>query len=182
MKKFLTALLASAGGSSAGDLAASKPSKAFWHHHIQTRLHIDATPAQVWSVLMDFDRYPQWNPFIRELAGEAVVAHRLRVRVHPPGRRSMAFEPQVLQVDPAEEFRWRGRLFMPGLFDGEHYFLLQPHAQGGTWLVHGEHFSGLLVPLFRNQLDAGTRPGFEAMNAALREQARTLAVSVKEQP
>lgn len=119
---------------------------------------------------MDFDRYPQWNPFIRQLEGEAVVAHRLRVRVQPVGGRSMGFEPEVLQVKPAEELRWRGRWLMPGLFAGEHAFLLRPHAQGGTWLVHGEHFSGLLVPLLRAQLEAGTRPGFEAMNTALREQ------------
>lgn len=182
MKKFFTALLAWASLSSVGASEASKPAKGFWHHQIETGIHIDATPEQVWSVLMDFDRYPQWNPFIRELAGEAVVAHKLRVRVQPVGGRSMGFEPEVLQVDPSHALRWRGRLFMTGLFDGEHYFLLQPHAQGGTWLVHGEHFAGLLVPLLRNQLEAGTRPGFEAMNAALREQARALAVRVKEQP
>lgn len=39
----------------------------------------------------------------------------------------------------------------------------------GALLVHGERFSGLLVPLLRGQLDAGTRSGFEAMNDALKQ-------------
>jgi hypothetical protein len=37
----------------------------------------------------------------------------------------------------------------------------------GTRLVQSERFTGLLVPFLRKGLERGTRPGFEAMNAAL---------------
>ena len=69
---------------------------------------------------------------------------------------------------PGEELRWRGRFLLPGIFDGEHYFRLEAAAPGVARLVHGERFSGLLVPLFKSSLDRETRAGFEAMNAALK--------------
>nr|WP_255305408.1 SRPBCC family protein [Acidithiobacillus ferrivorans] len=33
-------------------------------HQIETNIEITATPERVWSILMDFPAYPQWNPFI----------------------------------------------------------------------------------------------------------------------
>ena len=36
----------------------------------------------------------------------------------------MTFKPVLLTVKPARELRWRGSLVLPGVFDGEHSFLL----------------------------------------------------------
>jgi hypothetical protein len=80
----------------------------------------------------------------------------------------MVFRPLVLAAEPVRELRWRGKLLIPGLFDGEHYFRLEPLPGGATKLVHGENFSGLLVPMFRRSLEHGTRAGFVMMNEALR--------------
>jgi hypothetical protein len=132
---------------------------------IATAIDIAAVPAAVWAVLMDFAAYPDWNPFIRRLQGDARVGARLEVTVQPPGSREMTFKPTVLAVEPCRELRWRGRVLMPGLFDGEHSFRLEPTASGCRF-HHGETFSGLLVPLFGGML-AKTERGFEAMNAAL---------------
>ena len=37
-------------------------------HQIVTQMDIAASPERVWSILMDFPAYPQWNPFIRCVA------------------------------------------------------------------------------------------------------------------
>ena len=58
---------------------------------------------------------------------------------------------------------------MPGLFDGEHAFMLEPRP-GGCRLRHEETFRGLLVPLFGGVL-ADTERGFAAFNAALKRRA-----------
>lgn len=70
-----------------------------------------------------------------------------------------------------EEFRWKGQFLFPGLFDGEHYFRLSAKADGTTRLEHGEHFSGLLVPLFKRRLLADTEVNFRAFNEALKEES-----------
>lgn len=143
----------------------------FWQHQIETQVNIEAPAERIWTLLMDFERYPKWNPFIRHIEGRPEVGEKLRVEVQPTGGRAMSFEPQVLLVQTAHEFRWKGQFFVPGLFDGEHYFLLRREGDHQTMLIHGERFSGLLVPFFRSQLESGTRSGFKAMNHALQHLA-----------
>lgn len=141
-----------------------------FQHHLETRVHIRACAAQVWTVLMDFEQYPQWNPFIRRLQGSVEPGQSLLVDVQPVGGRPMKFRPEVLTVQQAIEFRWLGKFLFKGLFDGEHYFKLE-HAPNGVIFFHGEQFRGLLVPLFRWMLQQQTLPGFEAMNQALLDRA-----------
>lgn len=137
-------------------------------YEIVTEIEINAACHAVWRVLMDFVHHPEWNPFVRRISGEAKVGNRLEVSICPPGGKGMTFRPKVLAVQANAELRWLGHLMVPGLFDGEHYFVLHPLAADRARLVHGERFSGLLVPLLKSQLESGTRAGFTAMNEALK--------------
>ena len=139
-------------------------------HRIETDIEIEAPPARVWAVLTDFPAMADWNPFIRSISGDLTPGGRLSIQVVPPGKSGMRFKPTVLSVEPERELRWLGRLVVPGLFDGEHYFLLSPLDGTRTRLIHGENFSGLLVGLFRANL-AATEAGFEAMNTDLKRRA-----------
>jgi hypothetical protein len=60
---------------------------------------------------------------------------------------------------------------VPGLFDGEHSFTIQPLGENRVRFVQREAFKGLLVPLFGRSLDSNTQRGFEEMNRALKERA-----------
>lgn len=138
---------------------------------IHTRIEIAAEARRVWNVLIDFGAYPEWNPFLRAIGGEARAGTRLSVEAHLPGRGVMKFRPRVLRAEPRRELRWRGRSPIPGLFEGEHVFSIAPLAADRVRFSQREMFSGLLVPVLRRtHLDA-TRNGFEEMNAALK--ART---------
>jgi hypothetical protein len=85
----------------------------------------------------------------------------------------MTFRPIILALQPEAELRWLGRLMLPGIFDGEHQFQLEPIGEARTRLIHRETFSGLLVPLLWRKLDTQTRQGFEAMNRALKQRAES---------
>lgn len=146
---------------------------------IATEILIDAPPARVWAVLADLAAYGAWNPFMPEASGALQPGTRLRVRIVPPGGGGMTFRPRLLAVTPEKELRWRGHLLIPGLFDGEHRFLLES-VDGGqrTLFRHGESFSGLLLPvIFGARAQAATRAGFEAMNAALKRRAESAPVT-----
>jgi hypothetical protein len=135
---------------------------------LQTEIQISAPAQKVWSVLMDFERYPEWNPFIR-IEGRPVVGSQLKNTMTLAARSPQVFKPEVLVVEENKEFRWLGRLFIPGLFDGEHYFRLEAIDDNTTRLVHGEHFRGMLVGLLMRMIGEDTRASFERMNVALKK-------------
>ncbi|GAA0880668.1 SRPBCC domain-containing protein [Algoriphagus jejuensis] len=134
---------------------------------IETEILIQATPAQVWAVLADFESYPKWNPFIPYISGKKVVGEIIEVRIQPPGGGGMTFRPEVLKFEKEKEFRWKGKLLFKGVFDGEHYFVLDQVGKNETRLVHGEIFTGLLVALLSGMLHK-TALGFQLMNEAIK--------------
>jgi hypothetical protein len=125
-------------------------------------------------VLTDTAAYPDWNPFLRRIEGDLVPGARLRVRFAPPGGREVTMRPRLVALDAPHELRWLGRLGVPGLFDGEHTFRIEPLAAGRVRFVQSEEFRGIFVPLTRSLLTR-TRAGFESMNEALRTRAEARA-------
>ena len=135
---------------------------------LKTLIEINSTPETVWDVLLDFDKYPEWNPFIKSLRGSPNVGEKLEVNIHPPGRRDVIYKPIVLKVDINKELRWLSHLIFPGIFDGEHIFKIETLANAKILFHQEEKFSGILVPVFWRSLHQHTRIGFIEMNRALK--------------
>src|SRR5919107_2205313 len=148
---------------------------------LYTEIEIDASAKRVWELLTDFASSPEWNPFIRSIGGQPAPGERLRARLEPPGGLAMTFKPKVLTAEPNRELRWLGHLLVPGLFDGEHSFTIQPLEDDRVRFVQREAFRGLLVPLFARSLESKTRRGFEGMNRALKGRVEA-APTEQEQP
>lgn len=144
---------------------------------ITTSIEIDAPPERVWEVLVDFDHYPDWNPFMR-IAGRANEGATLVVHLTPPGGRESVFEPDVTRCEKHRELRWLGHLVVPGVFDGEHQFHLEP-LDGGTRtrFEHAETFSGILAGLVLRFVGDETKAGFEAMNEAMKIRVESLVAA-----
>ncbi len=135
---------------------------------VLTTIEIAAPPASVWSVLTDAKDYPAWNPMIAGLRGPLVKGAVIE-NIEGYGEDRTIIWPRILVADTDRELRWRGHLWgLPGLFIGEHYFLLRPTPHG-TLFTQGEHFRGVLLWLFDPQ---ELVPAFEAMNIALAERAK----------
>lgn len=133
---------------------------------LTSSIQIRASKQKIWDILMDFEKYPEWNPFIKKLIGNVQVGNRIEVKLQ-----NMTFKPTVLILDKQKEFKWLGHFCFKGLFDGEHRFLLTDNGEGTVLFEQSEQFSGLLVPLFASSLDKDTQSGFEQMNEALKKRA-----------
>ncbi len=135
---------------------------------LRTEIEFEGTPQEVWEVLADLPAYAEWNPFIKRIDGEARTGAKLEVRMEPKGERAMTFRPTVLEAEPGRELKWLGHLLVPGIFDGEHRWLIEEAGPGRVRFIQSERFGGVLVPLLWKKLrDGGTAKGFRAMNEAL---------------
>jgi hypothetical protein len=150
-------------------LKSDKLSKRFNMKEIYTEIEIQASSERVWQVLTDLEHFSQWNPFIRSAKGELKVGSQIEILIQPPDASAMKFRPHVLKVEPNREFRWLGNLLIPGLFDGEHIFIIDSLSENKVIFRHFEQFRGILIPLLWKSLDTNARQGFNEMNTALKK-------------
>ena len=139
--------------------------------YIETEIEIAAPASVVWKELADTDAYADWNPFVRHISSNLEAGEFLQVTVGADGNSPMDFTPEVLVADENEELRWVGRLGFKGIFDGEHYFILEETDRGTTIFRHGENFTGLLGYPLIALIREDTHKGFLAMNEALKARA-----------
>ena len=141
---------------------------------IETMIHIHAPVADIWRILTDLPRYPEWNPLVIRASGSLMVGKRLDVAVRLPGRRPMSFSPILIALVPSREFRWIGTLGISALFAGEHSFRLTPESNGTTRFEHAERFTGFLPIFMGLHWYERVGQGFDSMNQALKKRAETL--------
>ncbi|MFP3598112.1 SRPBCC family protein [Chryseobacterium sp. SIMBA_029] len=135
---------------------------------IETQIIINAAPQKVWEILTDFNNYPNWNPFIKSIAGSLDTGSILKVTIEPEEGKGMTFKPVVQSSVKNKELSWLGKLLFKGIFDGKHQFQLIDNGNGTTTFIQSEEFSGILVSFIN--LDK-TSEGFNKMNHSLKEQA-----------
>ena len=63
---------------------------------IRTEILINAIPYKIWTILTDFDKYPDWNPFIKYVKGTVKTGSQIEVRIEPPGAKAMVFKPKSI--------------------------------------------------------------------------------------
>ena len=140
---------------------------------IQTEINITASSNDVWNHLVEFNHYPEWNPLIKNLSGPLAEGGQLHMTIQVQGGDAMDFEAELLVVRRDQELRWLGGFLIPGLFDGEHYFIIEEIYDEEVRLVHGEKYRGILPMLLLSTIEPGNRQGFEAMNEALKNRVET---------
>ncbi|MCW5588151.1 MAG: SRPBCC domain-containing protein [Legionellales bacterium] len=141
---------------------------------IKTEILINANAQKVWQVLTEFADYPSWNRFFSHIAGELKIGGKLAITISPPGGKPMNFTPNIIALNKDKELRWRGKFISRFLFQGEHYFLLDQLNEHEILFIHGEHFTGLLTPIFSwFGLLKETKQGFLQFNQAIKQKSES---------
>ena len=140
---------------------------------IYTEIGIEAKAEKVWEILIELKDYSTWNPFLIQAEGEVNKGSKINIHAKPPGLKSMAFSPTIIKAEANRELRWKGKFILPGVFDGEHIFIIEKLGSKGVRLIQKEFYSGLLIPLLARKLGDNTRRGFELMNQAVKKRAES---------
>jgi len=136
---------------------------------LRTKIDIKAPSSQVWKVLVDFDRHPDWNPFAVSISGNLKVGEKLRMHLNRPRPFGMVFYPVVTSVEKGKTFRFLGRFIIPSLFSGEHVFELEGIDENSTRFIHREEFHGLIPEMLGQLLDKMARGNYELFNKAIKQ-------------
>jgi hypothetical protein len=135
---------------------------------IHTQIDIKTTAERTWHLLLDFNNYSQWNPFIRQINGTPNVGTKLEIHLQTAGGKKRIYRPTITKVEPYHELRWYGKSFIPGIFNGERIFTIETRDANHILFLHREIFTGLGVTLAGDRLDKDMYQSFEKMNRAFK--------------
>lgn len=154
---FLVIVYATAGGSG---------------HSVETSIEIAASPETVWSILTETTDYGTWNPVMQVVDGTFVEGGQMTLTLSTEGSPAVEMPLRVLVADEGLELRWQERFAsVSGVFDGEHFIVLEQTAEGNTIVHHGETFSGVLTRVLFHRMEGDATAAFNAINLALKVEA-----------
>lgn len=134
-------------------------------------MEIAASADRVWAVLTEFERYPDWNPYILRLETDRQPGSRITLRiVQPNWKKPLTLHPRLTNLDDRyREVRWEGRVGIPLIFDTNHWIRVERIEDDRSRVVQAERFSGLFSSLLPSSARRATKLAFRLMAKALRE-------------
>ncbi|MCG7494525.1 SRPBCC domain-containing protein [Thalassobius sp. Cn5-15] len=140
---------------------------ALGHRRIYTDILIDATPAQVWAVLSDFDSYPDWAAFMVGVHGRMQhgATLRLQFQLNPKKQRFNEIAHKI-EVEEGSHFRWAERGPM-GICDN-HLFQIGLAGPSCTRFIQSDEISKGLSWLLGGKLSQIYLAGYQAFNRSLK--------------
>ncbi len=145
---------------------------------VRVELVIPAPPRAVWDVLIDFPRYPEWNPFTVGVETSGRVGDPVLLDVQLGGRR-LSMRERMRVHEPGRRIGWGLRILGGVLLDCTRVQELEDLGDGRTRYVCHESFRGLLVPLFFNRYREAMQRGFMAAGEALARRVGTSSSPVR---
>ena len=138
---------------------------------IHTEIKINAPVKKIWELLTDFQNFELWNPFIHRIEGTPSLGTKITIHLHTSSGKSRTYQPKITKLEPFKELRWFGKSIIPGFFNGERIFVLEPFKDNHVKFIHKEIFTGLLAYIVGSRLDKDMYNSFVSMNEALKERA-----------
>jgi hypothetical protein len=140
-----------------------------FRHIVEAETLINASVAETWATLTDTPNYQAWSSMLFWLGGTLEQGAKLHLKLAAPGVAPYEFKPVVTSFREHQQFSWLGTTGVRGIFDGEHFFILKPTADGKTALTNREVFSGLMTPVMKNlAMIKNAQAGFAAMNEEIK--------------
>ena len=135
---------------------------------VQVETIIEADGAKVWAILLRFEDYPNWNPYITKIEGKAEKGKRLHIQIDGK-EKDYDFKAKVLEMRPDSAFACGvGALFF---FKARHYFILEYIGEGRFKFTQGESWRGLFGKSYGKKVYQEADENFQRMNLKLKEMA-----------
>ena len=140
----------------------------FNHKRYYSHIIIDATPEQVWSVLTDFNTYPEWSFLFTNLEGDFKNGGEVEVTFmqDPDKNDKSAKYKHILTVKEGEFFSWSDP-FAAGMTD-LHIYKVEPYGDKQTKFIQTDDCKGGLTWLLGRQVDKFHEKYYPRYNRALK--------------
>ncbi len=138
-------------------------------------VEIAAPAAFVWDVLVDYPRYPQWNPYTVQVSTTLVIGDPIDLTLpNPDGSDGTFVNREYLRVvDAPHHLRYDTGEEIPGVFGARDQWI---SAQGPDRCTYHttDTISGKYADLVMETTGAWVKAGFDSVALALKSRAEQL--------
>jgi hypothetical protein len=139
----------------------------------RTTFPVAASAETVWGILVDFDRWSEWNPSVPSISGDTRVGSTLAMTLAMPRRPPATVKAEIRELDPERRFSWHGNIGGDRFFSGTREFEIDPQPDGTVLVTHVETVTGLFFPVFRAIMGSAIQEHHDNLNTALTERAES---------
>lgn len=137
---------------------------------VQASSIINAPLERVWSVLVDIERYGEWNTFVPSMQSSFQVGSLLTMRVQMRRGLQVKSVETITAIEPQRLLSWKTR-YPHWLLQGDRYQVVTAIDANTTQYWTRESFTGILTPLLKALLGTDLQRGFDAVAQNLKERA-----------
>jgi hypothetical protein len=147
----------------------SEPSSAY---SVQAEITINAPLERVWSVLVDLERYKEWNTFVPSMQSTFQVGSLLAMGVQMRKRLYVKSVETITAIEPNHLLAWKTR--SPEWFlQGERFQVITAIDKDTTRYWTREAFSGIFAPVIKLLFGKDLQHGFDAVAQNLKTRAES---------
>lgn len=143
----------------------------------EIQLQVDAPPEYLWRVLIDFESYSEWNPFITKVEGEARIGAEinLHVKLDPRLDSIRLWKEMIISLKDNQHLSYDTHFLSSTLFNAVRWQTIRPVEDGTKSIYHTyQKITGLASwPISRTFGDR-ICAGFEASSRAFKQRVETI--------
>ncbi len=97
----------------------------------------------LWHLLMDFENYHDWHPYVKSIKGGIKPKKKLTLHLNPHWQKIQTV--RVTSLKNNQSFSWLSSWFFFGVLDCHYSFEIKDHENSSTMFTQKLALSGLLV-------------------------------------
>lgn len=143
---------------------------------IDESYEVRASAEVLWQVITDFDRYPDWNPFVISCAAALREGQPIDMKVQLFKHFAQPQRETILEVNPGVSFRYGLGPNRLGALSSVRSHEVEPRGPDRSHYRSHFRLTGWLAPLTNAWLGRRLEHGFSSMSRALVTRAEALAL------
>ncbi|MEL6628179.1 MAG: SRPBCC domain-containing protein [Bacteroidota bacterium] len=138
------------------------------HKSVHHEIEIEAPPEVVWSVLMDADRYDEWNPVMKLLEGDLKEGNQVKYQFTQDENTISEISSTVKQIVSYQLLNQQGGV--PLIITFDHQYILTSSGEGTLLTIH-EEYRGIYVNFWNPD---PVQAAYQRLNQAIKTRTESL--------
>ncbi|HEX8568681.1 MAG TPA: SRPBCC domain-containing protein [Caulobacteraceae bacterium] len=135
---------------------------------IEHRIGVAAPAENIWELLADVERWPQWNPLYTQAKGKLGIGAALKLRESLPGKPPREFQPVIVDWEPRSQIVWRENGVLARTM---RYIEIETLTETGCIFANGAFFHGVAGELQAKTQRRAIFEGFKSLGEAVKDLA-----------